>query len=67
MTKVPRPSDTAPQRQPECPDCEPAERPDKRFPEQPAQTPDNQPMRSPTEVPVIPDSHREAVPPECPD
>lgn len=60
-------SGAAPRRHPECPDCEPAERRDKSFPEQPAPAPDNQPMRSPSEAPVMPDSHPEAVPPECPD
>lgn len=57
----------APVRQPECPGCEPVERPDKNFPERPAPSREPQPLRSPTETPVLPESHPEGTPVERPE
>ena len=56
-----------PIRHPECPEGEPSERPDKRFPERPAPSSEPQPLRAPAEAPVLPDSHPENTPIERPD
>jgi len=56
-----------PIRRPECPEDEPPERPEKNLPERPAPSLEPQPLRAPPESPVLPESHPEDTPTECPD